>query len=355
MVLALAALCRPALLLWTLAAWRRALVASLPRIKGDSPIFTQTKIGTVPDSRGPTARGGIVKTFRPAAAFALGAILVLGPWAIRNELQFGQPIVTTTHGGYTLLLANNPEFYDWLRSGSWGSVWESDRFKYNWACRDPENRVGGQPRTELETDRQAYDEAWQTIRAQPGMFLYACLVRVGRFWSPLPHQLTAGESPRHRLSRYAVGVWYVAEFLLAMFGISRLIKEQGPGARGEGRGRSGPHPSPLPKGEGTCPALTLALSQRERGQIPPSALRPPPSALRPPPSALRPPPSAFRLPPSAFRPSPWLWGFLLVGCLMASHIVYWTDMRMRAPVMPVVALLAAKALCRRDRESDDLN
>ena len=54
-------------------------------------------------------------------------LIVLSPWAIRNQLQFGRPIVTTTHGGYTLLLANNPEFYEWLGSGRWGSVWRADR------------------------------------------------------------------------------------------------------------------------------------------------------------------------------------------------------------------------------------
>ena len=37
----------------------------------------------------------------------------------------------------------------------------------------------------------------------------------------------------------------------------------------------------------------------------------------------------------------WLWGLLLVACLTAVHAVFWTDMRMRAPVMPVVALAAA--------------
>ena len=119
----------------------------------------------------------------------------------------------------------------------------------------------------------------------------------------LPNQLTASESPRHRLSRYAVGLWYVAEFLLAMLGIFRLLKEQWRGASGEGRGAAGENDV----------ALTLALSQRERGRVPPS--------------------------PFPSPPSPWLWGLLLVGCLMASHAVYWTDMRMRAPIMPAAALL----------------
>ena len=66
-------------------------------------------------------------------------------------------------------------------------MWQADEFNYNWDLR--------RPRDELQADRQAYAEAWQTIRASPGMFLYACVVRVGRFWSPLPHQVTADETP----------------------------------------------------------------------------------------------------------------------------------------------------------------
>ena len=37
------------------------------------------------------------------------AAAVISPWAIRNYRVFGKPIVTTTHGGYTLLLGNNPD------------------------------------------------------------------------------------------------------------------------------------------------------------------------------------------------------------------------------------------------------
>ncbi|HEU5432830.1 MAG TPA: hypothetical protein VFU81_14280, partial [Thermomicrobiales bacterium] len=39
--------------------------------------------------------------------------------------------------------------------------------------------------------------------------------------------------------------------------------------------------------------------------------------------------------------SPWLWGLLLAAVFTAVHAVYWTDMRMRAPLVPFVALLAA--------------
>jgi hypothetical protein len=259
--LALAALCRPAFLLWTLAAgivlwWKN---------------YTSYNIAN-DNSRGPTARGSISIPLSFPWAFGLGALLVLCPWAIRNQIDFGRPIVTTTHGGYTLLLANNPQFYDWLREGAWGSVWQGDQFNADWNRRRPMN--------EIEADRQAYAEAKQTIRGAPGTFFHACLVRIGRFWSPLPHQLTPDETPLRRMSRYAVGLWYIAEFVLVIVGFCRMAKIS-------------PHLSPA------C-----------------------------------------------------LWGLLLIGCLMAGHVVYWTDMRMRAPVMPVVAIIAASGLLFR-RQSDD--
>jgi hypothetical protein len=38
---------------------------------------------------------------------------------------------------------------------------------------------------------------------------------------------------------------------------------------------------------------------------------------------------------------PWLWATLCVLTLVAMHSVYWSNMRMRAPVMPLVCLVAA--------------
>jgi hypothetical protein len=266
--LALGALCRPTLLLWTVAA--------------GVVLFLQT---WHLNSRELTAPGKVAGCLRLPVAFFLGALLVLSPWAIRNQLQFGRPIVTTTHGGYTLLLANNPEFYQWLRSGTWGSVWWADGFNADWDRR--------KPRDELQADHLAYTEAWQTIRREPGTFAYACLVRIGRFWSPLPHQVAADETPLRRLSRYAVAVWYLAEFLLVAVGLVLSVKPVG---------------------------QTFLSATGQAGMPAP--------------------------------PTTWLWALLLVACLTAVHAMFWTDMRMRAPLMPVVALAAAAGMfCRRARLS----
>jgi hypothetical protein len=42
--------------------------------------------------------------------------------------------------------------------------------------------------------------------------------------------------------------------------------------------------------------------------------------------------------------SPWAWGTILVVSLSAVHTIFWTDMRMRAPLVIVVALLAAQGV-----------
>jgi hypothetical protein len=38
---------------------------------------------------------------------------------------------------------------------------------------------------------------------------------------------------------------------------------------------------------------------------------------------------------------PWLWGVFLVATFMAVHTFYWTNIRMRAPLMPFLCLVAA--------------
>jgi hypothetical protein len=273
--LALDVLCRPELLIWLAAA---GVALSLRR----------RRAGACTNA---PCRGAIASL----AAFALGAAIVLSPWAIRNQLQFGRPIVTTTHGGYTLLLANNPDFYQWLRSGRWGDVWRSDGLDAAWRKRRPAD--------ELQADRLAYREAWAAIREQPDRFGYACLVRLGRLWSPLPHQVVPDESAARRWSRWAVAAWYVAEFVLAIWGVWRMA-----------RGR---------KYEVRSTKCGLQSADGSKNTEPPGT-------------------AALRLSPGA----PFFtWGLLLVGCVTAVHTVYWTDMRMRGPLTAVVAIAAAVGLC----------
>lgn len=198
-------------------------------------------------------------------ALALGAAIVLAPWTVRNHLLLGRPTFATTHGGYTLLLGNNQQYYEHLRRDPWGSVWDSRDFDSAWVANHP-------GKTEVELDRLAYDQAVGAIRRWPWMFAYACAVRVVQLWNVLPHQIEHPESLARKLLRYAVAGWYIPVMGLAFAGVVQLRRQ----------------------------------------------------LLR----------------------EPWLWGVLLCLSFTMVHLFYWTNMRMRAPLMPVVAMLAAVCVGR---------
>ncbi|HEX5106169.1 MAG TPA: hypothetical protein VFV87_20255 [Pirellulaceae bacterium] len=51
----------------------------------------------------------------------------------------------------------------------------------------------------------------------------------------------------------------------------------------------------------------------------------------------------WRLRWSLLKP-PWVWGVLLCVVFTGAHTFYWSNLRMRAPLMPFVALVAGAAL-----------
>lgn len=201
-------------------------------------------------------------------------VVVLLPWTARNYVAFAKPIVGTTHGGYTLLLGNNPSFYEYARDGAWGHAWDATSFQAELARDLP---AWTSPAAELERDRLTYEQAHHHIETERADFLRAAVLRLGYLFSPLPHQLGATQTAAQASVRLSIAVFYLVEFALALLGI-------------------------------------LYLRRR------------------------------------LFR-APWIWGLSLVACFAAVHLFYWTDMRMRAPLVPVIALLAAagaNALPRRN-------
>ncbi|MCC9606372.1 hypothetical protein LOC68_18195 [Blastopirellula sp. JC732] len=198
-----------------------------------------------------------------AAVISMISAFLLAPWVARNYLIFDNHIVLgTTHGGYTLLWGNNPEFYEFLRKGD-EPVWNSDELHARFNREHPKQQTSI---NEWRRDRAAYAEAKETIRQQPGMFAWSTLVRVGRFWRLAPHALSADESTSRRLARYAVGAFYLVEFALALVGV-------------------------------------------------------------------------FAVGRKLWSP-PWLWGVLLAVSFTLVHAFFWSNIRMRAPVVPVICLLA---------------
>lgn len=256
----LAVLCRPTFLPWL------GLVA----------LATFVLRGPATKKRGPSESSWIDHLgwrIINVASLAIGAAIIVCPWVIRNYRVFGKPIVTTTHGGYTLLLGNNYFFYDWL---------ENDHTGLPWLSRDLDNFLEGtftgtgpfdptRNRSLTETGRQefCYEQAATAIEIQPLSFAKACAYRIAQLWSPLPHKLTADESTGRRLLRDATCAWYCGVYILAAIGIWRL---------------------------------RWKLLQ-----------------------------------------TPWIWGVLLCFAFTVVHTFYWTNLRMRAPLMPFVAIVAGAA------------
>jgi hypothetical protein len=283
----LAILCRPTFLPWL------ALIAlTMLFVRG----------GPNPKSQIPNPKcwaGSLLNDFgwrlANTAALLIIAAGIISPWTIRNYQVFGTPIITTTHGGYTLYLANNKAFYDYLAKGKFDLPWDAASMRPVVFAKDlplteesvkvlallqetakafeQEQRARGytNPR-ELWDDRIANVLARSFIREHPHQFISASLYRIRQLWSPLPHKLTANESTGRRLLRYATAAWYCGVYLLAAIGIWRLRRR----------------------------------------------------LLQP----------------------PWLWGVLLCLAFTAVHTFYWTNLRMRAPLMPFIAIVAAAAIPR---------
>ena len=215
---------------------------------------------------------------------ALAVAATVCGWTWRNQQLLGQPVWATTHGGYTLLLANNDSFYDYLNSAGGRTAWDPEAFfrayshRYEddpstaefWR-RDWSDTAALTPHvSEAEDDRIAYAAAVATIRRRPVDFMKSCAARLGRLWTPLPHQ--TGDRSRWEVA--AIGGYYVLIYAAVLIGLGRLGK--------------------------------AALGRR------------------------------------------WWPVWALAIALSGVHAVYWSNLRMRAPLVPGLAILAAAAFGRRD-------
>ena len=204
-----------------------------------------------------------VPRWRVGLVTLLTTLAVVSPWAIRNWIVFGKPIVTTTHGGYTLWLANNPVYYAEVVEGG-DAAWDGASL-HRWQNEThlEMDRLGIQG--EIARDQWQATRAIQFIRANPWRFVRACLHRAGTFWSIFPGHSAERGVPVPMLWIIAVG--YAAVWVGGVVALWRLWSQ--------GQVAS------------LWPVLSLIL------------------------------------------------GFFVV------HLVYWTDVRMRAPIMPAVAVLVA--------------
>ena len=156
---------------------------------------------------------------------AVGTLLVVAPWLIRNQLIFGTPLLTTTHGGYTLLLANNRVFYDEVVDQRWGTVWSGDSLA-RWQSELDERleRDLGPRSSEIERDRRQSVIAREFIAAEPRRFARAVWHRVRSLWSTVPLGDATDGPPRWLIE--AVG-WYYSVTLLA-FAVGMVLVARQP-------------------------------------------------------------------------------------------------------------------------------
>lgn len=195
------------------------------------------------------------------ALLVAATLATLAPWAWRNARVFGEPVWTTTHGGYTLALANNPAYYADVLDGPPGAVWSGPN-QARWFAESARSTAG---MSEPEADRHHRAEALKMLRDRPSAFLRASVARLGRFWGLAP---SAAVYPRPL--RLATAAWTAPLWAALAAGLARRPIRAWPGV--------------------AAPALILALT--------------------------------------------------------AVHVVYWTDLRMRAPLVPAIALIAAGAWAR---------
>ncbi len=172
---------------------------------------------------------------RDGVILGLGIAVCVVPWTLRNWIQIGRPIWATSHGGYTLLLANNPQLYAHFARQGPSRAWNAEPFHLAWASRGAQGPEGDPTRheywfvdreqtdpappvaiSEVEDDALAYAAAHATLRRQPGMFLVSGIYRVGWFWAFWPN------SGGFSVPALLIGLWYAAWLGLALRGVWRI-------------------------------------------------------------------------------------------------------------------------------------
>jgi hypothetical protein len=207
----------------------------------------------------PCSTSPFVKRVRESLSILIICGLVISPWAIRNWYRLGEPVLTTTHGGYTLALANNATYYEDVVFGPPHAVWTGPR-QQAWMDAIGTDTIG---LTEPEADRKIRAKATAFILAHPEKFAISCLHRQLRFWAVAPAAGVYSTKVRMFCAIWTIPIWIMAG---------------------------------------------IALCSR----------------------------------------SSWRWPVIatiaVAAGLAAVHVVYWTDIRMRAPIVPTLAILAANGV-----------
>ncbi|HAN96139.1 MAG TPA: hypothetical protein DCQ98_01290 [Planctomycetaceae bacterium] len=238
MLFGLGALCRPPLLVWgallllieaaviAVAAMKRAkyqVKTALPRAEtaGNDGGPRDTSTSETPIAVGRASSGEEVRPALRLAGLGLIAAALLAtlfPWGLRNQLVLGEFRVTTTHGGYTLLLANNPSLYRAMRGPGDPRDWLATSPDFVAMLREADPEPVRQAADEVRRDRAWNDAAKRVIREDPWGFMQSVMMRVGWFWGLAPHLRDTWSG---RLVMLAVAAFHGAIFSLAIAAIVR--------------------------------------------------------------------------------------------------------------------------------------
>ncbi|MCA9041342.1 MAG: glycosyltransferase family 39 protein [Planctomycetaceae bacterium] len=161
--------------------------------------------------------------FLKGTTVGLGILLVVAPWGVRNYLTMGDPILMTTHGGYTLLLGNNNTFYEEVVRQPWGTIWQGDSLAA-WQEQLEQDMIRdlGPERARLEIPRDHWmqNQAYDWISNNPAKFREASWLRLRRFWALKPNETPFENKLFDRGTTAVFGVIY----LFAAWGIVMWFK-----------------------------------------------------------------------------------------------------------------------------------
>jgi hypothetical protein len=197
----------------------------------------------------------------------LGIVVVVSPWAVRNYWVLGKPIVTTTHGGYTLLLGNNEVFFNEVARQPWGTTWETAP-RVNqalWLVSEQRVMRAEGAVKEIAADAWMSRRAWEYIGRDPFGFAAACVVRQSWFWNIVPMGDARTGWPRWMI--WGVGSFYAVLWIASLCGLFDVIVR---------------------------------------------------------------------------RAVLWVPGLLVILAFSSAHLLYWSNARMRAPLVPILAVLAVR-------------
>ena len=150
---------------------------------------------------------------------AIVAGLVLMPWVIRNAIVFKQFVPATTHGGYTLLLANNPVFYNEVVMAAEDSTWQAASLDAWQVQLQQDQTADGIDRAdEVAVDHWNYARASRNITDNSQLFFQSVLLRWQRFWAIQPAIKTGGH-----IASGITAIWYSLIWLGLVAGCYRWL------------------------------------------------------------------------------------------------------------------------------------